>query len=210
MFNIKKCIVYDVEIAKEVNSTPKGWNSPEDLGFASAVAYDYATDQYYFFLHDEGRQDLIDLLHGKRAITFNGIKFDSRVVLGNDRCSDRNGRTGLKQTWWWENIDLLLEYIKARFDYNNVAEAEARLGDKTIHDGTFGLDGLAEGTLGLNKTGHGAKAPLLYQQRKYAELLAYNLQDVRLTRKLFDFVRVYGYLIDRLGRAVKIPIDYIS
>jgi hypothetical protein len=43
------------------------------------------------------------------------------------------------------NYDLLLEYVKARLHYEDVAAAEDRLGDKAIHDGYFSLDGLAEG-----------------------------------------------------------------
>jgi hypothetical protein len=43
------------------------------------------------------------------------------------------------------NYDLLLEYVKSRLHYEDVAAAENRLGDKAIHDGCFSLDGLAEG-----------------------------------------------------------------
>ena len=106
----------------------------------------------------------------------------------------------------WDNFDILLEYVKARFGYKTVREAENALGDKSIHDGSFGLDGLAEGTLSLHKTGHGAHAPILYRLGHFDKLLAYNLQDVRLTRKLFDFIREYGFLADRSGRIAKISL----
>ena len=148
-------------------------------------------------------------LNRRTAVSFNGIHFDSRVILGNDRAIDRFGRIS-RDGLWFNNYDILLEYIRSRCNYNTIRQAEARLGDKTNHDGPFGLDGLAEGTLGLNKIGHGAKAPELYKDGKYEDLLAYNLQDVRLTRKLFEFVRFYHYLTDPLGRAIKIPIDYID
>jgi len=64
------------------------------------------------------------------------------------------------------------------------------------------LDGLAEGTFGLHKSGTGAHAPVLYQEGKYAELFAYNLQDVRLTKKLFEFIKEYGFVVDRAGRRI--------
>ena len=78
--------------------------------------------------------------------------------------------------------------------------------DTSIHDGSFGLDGLANGTLGLKKTGHRVKAPLLYQAEKYAELLEYNCNDVKLTKMLFDFVRKYGFMVDAANRVVRIEL----
>lgn len=207
--DLSKCVVYDVEIAIEVDKVEGRWENPEGMGFASAVAYDYDKDQYFFFLHEDGRQELIDLLHTRTAITFNGIKFDSRVILGNDRHvnTPQGGTWDKKGNWGWGNIDLLLEYIKARFNYDNVAEAESRLGDKAIHDGSFSLDGIAEGIFGLHKTGHGANAPILYQNKKYEELFSYNLHDVRLTKKIFDFVLEYGFIVDRANRIVRIPLS---
>jgi len=221
--NKKECVVYDVEIAKEVNTVPGSWDNPEGMGFASAVAYDYATDRYLFFLHEEGRKGLLDLLQGRIAVTFNGVKFDSRVILGNNREAVPHREPGellsglvlindqyrdlegdYTHDHEWRDYDILLRYIQSRFEYEDVEQAEARLGDKAIHDGSFGLDGLAEGTFGLHKTGHGANAPILYQQGKYAELLEYNLNDVRLTKKLFDFIQEYGFVVDRSGRVVRI------
>ena len=204
-------IVYDVEIAKTVDSVPGKWNNPEGMGFGSAVAYSYDKDQYFFFLHEEGRESLIRLLHKNIVISFNGIKFDSRVVLGNDRRFDASGETWRMSSKdidyaVWINVDLLLEYVKARFNYTTVAEAEDRLGDRTIHDGSFSLDGLAEGTFNLHKTGHGANAPILYQQGNYAELLSYNLQDVRLTRKVYEFIQAHGFIVDRSERIIRISL----
>jgi len=200
---IRDYVVYDVEIAKEVGRVPGGWENPEGMGFASAVTYSYADDRYRFWLGDAAHMPLCEFLQGYRAVTFNGVKFDSRVLLGNNREMTIHGVTengGLG----WGNYDILLEYVRARFGYDNVGQAENRLGDKAIHDGSFSLDGLSEGTFGLHKTGHGANAPILYQAGKYAELLDYNLHDVRLTRKLFDFIREYGFVVDRAGRVVRL------
>ncbi len=90
---LNQCVVYDVEIATEVDKVEGKWENPEGMGFASAVAYDYGKDQYFFFLHKDGRRELIDLLRMRTAVTFNGIKFDSRVILGNDRIVELSGET---------------------------------------------------------------------------------------------------------------------
>jgi hypothetical protein len=198
-------MVMDVEVLLDPNEVPGGWDNPEAMGFASAVVYWSKTDRYHFFLHPESLFDLKQFLMGHLVVTFNGIKFDSRVILGNDREVLDTGRT-LREPWGWRNCDLLLEYVKARFGDPDVGAAEKRLGDKAIHDGTFGLDGLAEGTLGRNKTGHGAHAPVLYRDGKYAELLEYNQEDVRLTRQLFEFMVNYGFVVDRAGRVVKVRL----
>lgn len=221
------CVVYDVEIAKEVHTVERGWDNPGGMGFASAVAYDYLTDQYHFFLHEVGKGGLLNLLQDRIVATFNGVKFDSRVILGNLRgtdfvsdgmvlitgtriCGERSPESGdvlnTIRTAEWMELDLLLRYVQSRFGCASVLEAEKLLGDKTIHDGTFGLDGLAEGTLGLKKIGHGSKAPVLYQQERYDELFAYNLHDVRLTRKLLEAVRKSGNLTDSTGRNVQIDL----
>lgn len=204
------CIVYDVETVKEAGTVERGWDNPEGMGFASAVAYDYVTDRYHFFLHGGERVRLLHLLRDRVVVTFNGVKFDSRVILGNAR-SAGVASDGLvlvsKGGYKWAEFDLLLKYIQARFRLDSVLSAERRLGDRAIHDGTFNLDGLAWGTLGLGKTGRGSEAPLLYRQKRYDELLSYNLSDVRLTRKLLEFVwSTGGVLFDRVGRKVRIDL----
>jgi hypothetical protein len=204
---VKELIVYDVEVAISPDDVQGGWDNPQGMGFASGVAYFYNRNQYFLFLHEKGRQELISLLLNQIAITFNGIKFDSRVILGNERGLGYASGAVVSSTAFpigWYNYDLLLEYVKSRFACHTVAEAELKLGAKEIHDGSFGLDGLAEGTLGMGKIGHGAKAPLLYQEKRYDELLQYNLHDVRLTKALFDFSQKYGFLVDKAGRVVKI------
>lgn len=198
--------VYDVEIAAEVKSVPGGWDNPEAMGFASAVVYEKKLDRYHFFLHNEGRDKMIQLLKGQRVVSFNGIKFDSRVVLGNKRAVYPAEGLVMLGSAVWANYDILAEYVCARFNLPDVGAAEAKLGDKAIHDGTFGLDALCRNTLGPQyaKSGHGAAAPLLYQAGKFDELLEYNFQDVRITRKLYEFILKYGYVVDGGDRVTRL------
>ncbi len=212
--NLNKFVVYDVEISRQVEDVPGRWDNPEGMGFGSAVVYSYEDGQYSFFLHQKGLGELVRFLTGKICVTFNGVSFDSRVIQGNDRVivgdplittkSKKSGVVGIPSAW--KNYDILLKYIKGRFGYNNIEEAMGRLGDRAIHDGSFSLDGIAEDTFGLHKSGTGAHAPVLYHEEKYAELLAYNLQDVWLTKKLFEFIQEYGFVVDRAGRCVRIAL----
>lgn len=204
MPRIKECIVYDVEVVNGPDAVTGGWANPEAMGFASGVTYDYETGLYDFFLHEAGEEALRKKLSNRIAVSFNGISFDSRVMLGNNRECKQGFTFTSDNNYMWFNFDILLEYIKGRFGYETVAEAEDRLGDRKIHDGTFNLDALCKATFRAGKTGHGAHAPLLYEKQQYDALLSYNLQDVRLTRRLFDFIREYGFVVDKNGNATRI------
>ena len=85
MPDLGNCVVYDLEVVTGPDETPGGWDNPYGMGFASGVTYDYATDLYEFFMHDAGAEALRVKLTNRIAISFNGVKFDSRVLLGNER-----------------------------------------------------------------------------------------------------------------------------
>jgi len=194
--------VYDVEVANVPGQGQYSWSNPFGLGFASAIVYGKKEDRYWFFVHDEGREAMVKLLTGKHVVSFNGIKFDSRVVLGNNRALFP--AEGMVMQWpiAWANYDILAEYVTARFNLVDVEAAEKKLGDKAIHDGTFNLDAICRHTVGRGKSGHGADAPLLYQAGKFGELLEYNLNDVRITKKLYEFILENGYIVDGAKTAV--------
>lgn len=207
-------LIYDVEVVRGPDEVEGGWENPWDMGFSSAVIYESQLDVYIFFLHEKGRQQLIQFLRGRKVISFNGIKFDSRVVLGNNRIVDKDltytipfleqNRSPNNEIIGWYNLDLFLMVVQAKFGLKDIAEAEAILGQKEVHDGSISLDGLSEGTLGKRKIGHGARAPILYQEKRYDELFQYNLHDVRLLRQLWEFAHRNGYLIDRKKNRIKL------
>jgi len=200
---LRRFVVYDVETLRTPEEVDGGWDNPQGMGFGCACSYDYRDDRYRFFCGPDGQRDLISQLDGRTAVTFNGIHFDSRVLLGNDRLTDALGMT-YGGGAGWNNYDILLEYIKSRYGYTSLAEAEKRLGDKEIHDGSFNLDGLAEGTLGRRKNGSGELAPRLLDAGDYDRLFAYNLQDVRLTRDLFEHILIHREVVARDGRHTRI------
>ncbi|MEW6610239.1 MAG: ribonuclease H-like domain-containing protein [Patescibacteria group bacterium] len=56
------------------------------------------------------------------------------------------------------------------------------------------LESVARGTLGKGKTGHGLEAIRLYREGKWDELIEYCLQDVRLTKEIYEYGREKGYV----------------
>ena len=184
--------VYDVEVLHGPDEIEGGWDDPAAMGFGTAVAYCSDTDIYRFFGPDD-KQSLIDMLSASDlVVTFNGLRFDNRVLLGND--------AGWETPW--TDYDLMLEVFKSKFAVASMGEAHDTYGQDAVHDGSCSLDGLSAGTLGMAKIGHGAVAPKQIQQGLWPEVFQYNLHDVRLTRKLYEFVRRYGYLVDRNGAKI--------
>lgn len=56
------------------------------------------------------------------------------------------------------------------------------------------LQSLAEATLGRGKSGDGLKAVDWWEQGLYEQVKEYCIEDVRLTRQLFDYARKHGKL----------------
>jgi len=56
------------------------------------------------------------------------------------------------------------------------------------------LDNLAEATLGRKKSGHGLEAQKWWAQGEVEKVRAYCLDDVRLTRELYDYAKKNGGL----------------
>jgi hypothetical protein len=215
----KNAIVYDVETQKTISEVEGGWSNPGDMGMASAVTYDFATDEYDFFLGDKGRIKLLKKLHDRVVIGFNSVIFDSRVILGNDRCIVYNedntvltyaGITSSDKVAGdpisFINIDLALLYVRARFAPNcpTMAVPVDLMADNNIHDGTWNLDALSKANFGLGKSGHGALAPGLWQSNRLDELLQYNFNDVNRTRGLATRMLTDGVVRDIAGRAYQI------
>lgn len=56
------------------------------------------------------------------------------------------------------------------------------------------LQSLAEATLGKGKKGHGLDAMTWWEQGLYDKVREYCIEDVRLTRELYDYAREHGSL----------------
>jgi hypothetical protein len=189
-------IVYDCETQKYAEDpSVGGWHNVYGMEMSSAVTYDSKTDNYTFWDH-LSRERLCEFLNGKLVISFNGIMFDSRLLLGNDRTIELNGMTrNIK--YGWNNIDLYVEIFRRIFkmDKSNYPKIIETMQAKKHAKGVFGLHDVTIATLNHTKTGDGAEAPMLFKQGRIVELFQYNLQDVRVTKELFQFILKYKYLV---------------
>ncbi len=74
----------------------------------------------------------------------------------------------------------------------------------------IGLDAVAQETLGVGKTGHGLDAIKYYQTKQFEKLRDYCLQDVAITRDVYDFGVKKGLVKfkNKWNRSVECPVDF--
>jgi len=86
-----------------------------------------------------------------------------------------------------------------------LAEIERRLGYR------IKLDDVAQATLGMGKSGHGLMAVEFWKKGELDKLREYCLQDVRVTRDVYDHALNHGEInfFDRMGQkqTVMLPLE---
>lgn len=72
------------------------------------------------------------------------------------------------------------------------------------------LDDVAHGTLGVGKSGNGLMAVQYYRQGQIDKLRDYCLQDVKVTKEVYEYGLTKGELkyYDRAGKPVSVPVRF--
>jgi hypothetical protein len=190
---MKDFIVVDCETQKYDHQVEGGYTNIYGMGLSCAVTYHSGADLYRFW---DDREALCNYLSGNIVVTFNGITFDSVLLLGNDRILETNGITK-NDKYWWINADIYVEMWRRILSLpkGNYPDIVEKIKSQKIPKGVFNLDALARNTLDKMKFGRGIDAPELFQQGRLLELYQYNLQDVRVTKELYIFIKTRKYLI---------------
>jgi len=174
-------IFFDTEVSKPIEEVG-GWNAARTgaAGLSAAVCL-YEPSSRVRIFDNATLEELVHELEtpGITLVTFNGEGFDLPLIGGLFGRSITPSR----------HLDLL----------SLVSEGDGLKG--------WGLDDVCKRTLGRGKTGHGAFAPTLVRQGRWAELFDYCLNDVYLTRDLFFHIRSRGTVISPDGRLKVIPLE---
>jgi DEAD/DEAH box helicase domain-containing protein len=143
--------------------------------------YYYSTDTYESYLEPDLPQLFSKLETGGRIIGYNSIGFDM-PVLNNYYAGDL-----LKLP----QLDLLKEIEKS-------------LGHR------IKLDDVAAATIGTRKSGHGLQAVAWWKEGKIDEIREYCLQDVKVTKEVYEFGVKNGYVLfdDRSGERRLVPVNF--
>lgn len=143
--------------------------------------YFYETGTYESFLEADLPAMFARLEKSGRIIGFNSIGFDM-PVLNNYYLGDL---LNLPQ------LDIL-------------KEIEKELGHR------IKLDSVAEATLGVGKSGHGLQAVAWWKEGKIDEIREYCLQDVKVTKEVYEFGLKNGYVLfdDRRGERQAVNVNF--
>jgi len=171
---------YPVILDLETKHTFRDFSEPEKLGLTVVAVYDFAKDQSKVFSEKEVNRLFPILENASYLIGFNIKSFDLPVL----------------QPYYPGKIEHFLVF-------DILDDIKNKLGRR------LALNDVAFATLGKKKTGHGLEAIELYKEGRIDELKSYCLNDVLLTKELFEFGVEKGeiYYLTENGKSV-IKVDW--
>lgn len=157
-------LVFDIETQNFFTDPGVGWNNFSALKISVVGVYSYERDSYFCFEESE-IETIAELFRGSRLVVgFGSNQYDVPVLnLYFQKLANREHLN----LWEKERVDLLEEIKRAT-------------GDR------ISLSKLAEANLGVKKHQGGKEAIMLYEAGRIEELKSYCVNDVRLTKELYD------------------------
>ena len=156
-----------------------GKNDPTLLDISLVGVYDYETNEYTSYLENELNKLWPLLEQADMLIGYNSDHFD---------------------------IPLLNKYYPG--DLTKIKSLDILKEIKNSLGRRLKLDHIAEGTLGINKSGHGLQAITWWKQGEIEKIRQYCLDDVKITKKVYDYAMKNGKVKYKdAGKGVSIPLD---
>ena len=150
-----------------------GSNDPAKLDIALVAIYDSETDSYSSYLESELGKLWPILERADMLIGFTSEHFD---------------------------MPLLNKYYPG--DLTKIKHLDILKEIKSIYGRRMKLDQLAEGTLGKHKSGHGSEVMDWWKSGDIEKIRNYCIDDVRLTKELYDYARANNKLIFKEGKTL--------
>lgn len=168
-------LVIDVETQKLAQDVG-GWDHIDKLGISVACAYDSKSDQFLAFRENE-LKTLIDLCQDRLVVGYNIRGFDLPVMApyGIDAETMKN-----------------LDVFDIMYDLETLTRQRF-----------LKLEAVARGTLGTGKSADGLLAVEWWKAGEIDKIIEYCIQDVRVTRDIFQFGRQNGFV--RIQRSENAP-----
>ncbi len=161
-----------------------------DIGVSVMVVYNYQDGRYHIF-DDHNLHDGIEMLRKSTIIvSFFGKKFDALMVEAMAKDS-----SVLSETHHIDIYEVVAQNIKAKHGVERF--------------GGYALGDLAAGTFGVSKVDKGLNAIKLYREGRWAELIFYCQDDVRLLRMLFEHASISGNLMSKVNGSIAAPIPRV-
>jgi hypothetical protein len=158
-------IILDLETQHDFTKLA-GRNAHAKLRVSVCGAYSYAEGKYYCFAENELAKFGEMLESADQIIGYNIKNFDTKVL----------------KPYFGFSLDKI-----PMMDI--MEEIEKAIGHR------IGLNAVAQATLGLEKTGTGLGAVSLWKEGKLDELKAYCLNDVKITKEIYEYGLNHGKLM---------------
>jgi len=156
-----------------------GSRDPSALDLSVMAIYDSETGQYYSYFKDELHKLWPIIESADVLIGYYSDKFD---------------------------IPLLNKYYSG--DLTKIRSLDLLAEIKKSIGRSVGLDKVAQGTLGTGKSGHGLQATNWWKQGDYEKVKDYCIQDVKVTKEIYDFALEHGKLkFKEDGKITEFDID---
>lgn len=175
-----RVLVLDIETQRSAEEVG-GWDNCDRMGLAVAVTQDLETGEMRVYTEADVEDLLADLTAAACIIGFNLRRFDFGVLRG------------------YRHLD-----YRALPALDILEEVQASLGFR------LSLNHLAQETLGAPKLADGLQSLRWWKAGEVDRIIEYCKSDVDLTRRLFEFGRMHGYLLyrDYQGRAARMPVRF--
>lgn len=180
-------VVLDIEIQDPIIHQ-EDWDKTDQIKISCCVLYSYLEGEYHIYGPNDINELRSRLMVADKIITYNGDKFDLPIIF---QMPNRTMPEGLKSFDILKNI-----WISLGLDPTFFTPA---------HKG-YSLNLVAKATIGMGKSGSGANAPFLYKQGNLWKVIDYCMHDVFVTKSLYDFIAVNGYVNDRYGHAIQMSV----
>lgn len=156
-----------------------GGNDPVGLDISVACFYDSETDKYTALTVDELSAAWPIIEHADALVGYNSNHFD---------------------------IPLLNKYYPG--DLRSIKSIDILESIKDSLGRRLRLDSVAEATVGAKKSADGLQAVRWWREGKIDEIKKYCTQDVKVTKKVFDYALLHGHVKFKDGsRKREIPLD---
>jgi DEAD/DEAH box helicase domain-containing protein len=166
-------VILDLEIVDPIRQQ-SDWDNTEKIRISCVVLYSYHADRFHIYGKNDIDRLRAELMTVDCIVGYNTNKFDLPVIYGLPK---RQRPNGLK------SFDILAEVWKTiGLDPNEF----------TSHHAGYSLNSAANATLNKSKNGTGAGAPELWQHGEYCKVIDYCINDVALTKELFEYIILTG------------------
>ncbi len=169
-------IVFDIETKNIFQDV--GSRNPEDLDISVVGLYDFETNKYHTFLQEEFDAMWEIFKKTDLMITFNGEYFDIPLL---NKYYKKAGLGDLKEI---RSLDIFKE----------IKQTSGRW---------LKLDNVAKGTFGISKSGDGLEAVKWWREGKIEEIKKYCLDDVKITKDVYDYILKNNKVIFKDGPFTK-------